>query len=45
MYTNVLIPVAFDTDKDLDGAIAIAKRMAGKDASITFLHVMEQESD
>ncbi|MEO0379344.1 MAG: universal stress protein [Pseudomonadota bacterium] len=42
MYTNILIPVAFDTDKDLDGAIAIAKRMAGKDASITFLHVMEQ---
>lgn len=42
MYTNILIPVAFDSDKDLDGAIAVARHLAGKEASITFLHVMEQ---
>ncbi|MEM6373096.1 MAG: universal stress protein [Pseudomonadota bacterium] len=42
MYTNILIPVAFDTEKDLAGAIAIAQRMAAEDATFTFLHVMEQ---
>lgn len=42
MYTNILIPVAFDTDKDVAGAIEIAKRIAADGASITFLHVMEQ---
>ena len=42
MYTNILIPVAFDADKDLAGAIDIANRIAGEGAAITFLHVMEQ---
>ncbi|WP_299730422.1 universal stress protein [uncultured Tateyamaria sp.] len=42
MYSNILIPVAFDSEKDLSGAIDIAKRIAADGASITFLHVMEQ---
>lgn len=42
MYSNILIPIAFDADKDVDGAIAIARRIASEGAAITFLHVMEQ---
>lgn len=42
MYSNILIPIAFDAEKDVAGAIEIAGCIAGKDASITFLHVMEQ---
>jgi len=42
MYSNILIPIAFDTEKNVAGAIEIAKRIASDGASITFLHVMEQ---
>jgi len=42
MYTNILIPIAFDAEKDVAGAIEIAKCIADDGASITFLHVMEQ---
>lgn len=42
MYKNILIPVAFDAQKDVAGAIDIANRIAGEGATITFLHVMEQ---
>lgn len=42
MYKNILIPVAFDAEKDVAGAIDIANRIAGEGALITFLHVMEQ---
>ncbi|MFL4472149.1 universal stress protein [Tateyamaria armeniaca] len=42
MYSNILIPIAFDAEKDVSGAIEIAKRIAAEGASITFLHVMEQ---
>ena len=42
MYSNILIPIAFDAEKDVAGAIEIAKRISAEGASITFLHVMEQ---
>jgi len=42
MYTNILIPIAFDAEKDVAGAIEIAKCIADDGASITFMHVMEQ---
>ena len=41
MYTNILIPVSFEEDRDVAGAIEIAKRISGPDANITFLHVLE----
>ena len=42
MYTKMLIPVAFEADKELANAIEIANRIAGEGAAITFLHVVEQ---
>ncbi|WP_415402259.1 universal stress protein [Tateyamaria sp. SN3-11] len=41
MYTNILIPISFDEERDVAGAIEIAKRISGPDASITLLHVLE----
>ena len=42
MYNTILIPVAFEDDRDVTGAIDVAKRLAAPGASITFLHVIEQ---
>ena len=40
-YTNILVPISFDSDEKIDAAIATARRNAGTDADITLLHVME----
>ncbi|WP_299292669.1 universal stress protein [uncultured Tateyamaria sp.] len=42
MYTNILIPVAFEEGRDVDGAVTVARTLAATGAHITFLHVMEQ---
>ncbi|MEO0403053.1 MAG: universal stress protein [Pseudomonadota bacterium] len=42
MYTNILIPIAFEDDRDVAGAIDVAKCLSGAGASITFIHVIEQ---
>jgi len=41
MYKNITVPVSFDEDRDVAGAIGIAKALAGEGARITFLHVIE----
>ena len=41
MYNNIVIPVAFGGDRDVDGAMKVAQRLASDGASITFLHVLE----
>ena len=42
MYTNILIPVAFEDGRDVEGAVAVARTLAAQGAHVTFLHVMEQ---
>lgn len=42
MYSNILVPIAFEGDRAITPAITIARRLAAEDATITLLHVMEQ---
>ncbi|MCZ7675379.1 MAG: universal stress protein [Roseovarius sp.] len=42
MYKHVLVPVSFEEDRDVAGALKIARHLAGADGRITILHVMEQ---
>jgi len=41
MYSNILIPVAFDEGGDVSEAVSVAKALSAKGAKITFLHVIE----
>ena len=41
MYSNILVPVAFDHDRDTSEAMSIAHALAAEGATITALHVME----
>ena len=41
MYTNILVPVSFDTERDAQGALEIAKALRAEGGKITCLHVME----
>lgn len=41
MYTNILVPVSFDTERDAQGALEIAKALRAEGGTITCLHVME----
>ncbi|GKY88299.1 universal stress protein [Sinisalibacter aestuarii] len=42
MYDNILVPVAFETGRDTMKSIQIAEAIAGPDATITALHVIEE---
>jgi len=42
MYSNILVPVAFDHDRDLSEALSVAKTLAAEGAKITALHVVEE---
>lgn len=44
MYSNILVPVAFDegSDAKIRSATAVAQALATEGGRITFLHVMEQ---
>ena len=42
MYSNILIPISFEEERDVAGAIDVAKRLSSPEASITFAHVIEQ---
>lgn len=42
MYKNILVPISFDDDRDGAGAIGIAQALAGPEASVTLIHVIEQ---
>lgn len=42
MYTNILVPVSFDADRDASGALEIAEALREKGGAITCLHVLEQ---
>lgn len=42
MYSNILVPVAFDPEHTGAGPIEIARALASPGARITLLHVMEE---
>ena len=42
MYRNLLVPISFEDDAKAQAALAVARRLADDDATITLLHVMEQ---
>ncbi len=41
MYTNILVPVSFEADRNAQGAMEIAKALRAQGGKITCLHVME----
>lgn len=41
MYTNILVPVSFDADRNSQGAMAVARVLCAKGGTITCLHVIE----
>lgn len=41
MYTNILVPVSFDTERDAQGALDVAQTLRAEGGQITCLHVME----
>ncbi len=41
MYHNILVPVAFDAERDTSGTMKLAQLLAAPEARITLLHVVE----
>ncbi|MCI5097197.1 MAG: universal stress protein [Rhodobacteraceae bacterium] len=41
MYHNILVPISFDTERDVSGPLKLAKMLATPEAQITLLHVVE----
>lgn len=42
MYSNILVPIAFEQGRDTQKALKIAKSLASDGAQITALHVIEE---
>ncbi len=42
MYSHILVPVQFGSERNTEKALSVAKLMAGRDGKITLLHVIEQ---
>ena len=42
MYTNILVPVSFEADRNAQGAMEIAKALCSEGGKITCLHVLEE---
>lgn len=41
MYSNILVPVSFEADRNAEGAMQIAEALRAEGGKITCLHVME----
>ncbi|AVO37600.1 universal stress protein [Pukyongiella litopenaei] len=41
MYHNILVPISFDTERDVTGSLKLARLLATSEARITLLHVVE----
>lgn len=41
MYHNILVPIAFDSDRDMSAPLKLAELLATPNAEITLLHVVE----
>lgn len=42
MYKHILVPIAFDHERDVNEALAIARALSAEGARITALHVMDE---
>ncbi|MDC1399056.1 universal stress protein [Yoonia sp.] len=42
MYTNILVPVSFEADRNAQSAMEIAKALCSEGGKITCLHVLEE---
>jgi len=42
MYNNILVPIAFDAERNISVPLELAKILAAPDAKVTLLHVVEQ---
>ncbi|SLN49104.1 universal stress protein [Ruegeria meonggei] len=41
MYHNILVPISFDSERDISGPLKLAEILATPDAQVTLLHVVE----
>jgi nucleotide-binding universal stress UspA family protein len=41
MYHNILVPIAFDSERDTSAPLKLAKMLATPEAKVTLLHVVE----
>lgn len=41
MYHNILVPISFDSERDISGPLKLTKLLATPKAKITLLHVVE----
>ncbi len=41
MYHNILVPISFDSERDMSAPLKLAKLLATPEATITLLHVVE----
>jgi len=41
MYRNILVPIAFDAERDTTGPLKLARLLSTPDAQVTLLHVIE----
>lgn len=42
MYHNILVPISFDTQRDITAPLKLAELLATPDAKVTLLHVVEE---
>ncbi len=45
MYHNILVPISFDTVRDISGPLKLSQILATPDAQVTLLHVVEHIPD
>ncbi|UWQ90633.1 universal stress protein [Aliisedimentitalea scapharcae] len=41
MYHNILVPISFDSERDVSGPLKLAQMLSTPEAQITLLHVVE----
>ena len=41
MYHKILVPISFDPDRDITGAVKLAKTLCTSGGAVTLLHVVE----
>ncbi|MEX0304323.1 MAG: universal stress protein [Leisingera sp.] len=42
MYHNILVPISFDPERDVNGPLKVARLLSAPGAKVTLLHVIEQ---
>ncbi|TMV10120.1 universal stress protein [Ruegeria sediminis] len=45
MYHNILVPISFDSERDVSGPLKLAQLLGTPEAKVTLLHVVEHIPD